>query len=158
MAKTGGAAGKGHFVRGSGVASAAARRVAGGPARGGWRAKLAAAANMRPSEITGTDRRAVRMRRPVPRKKSSAGTGGERRAVHMRRMVARDITRNTESAWSERAGSPDVITRTQLGLDSYLLRSIDVFGPCTLYGQPGGHIQADPNDAKLWRAKEGEGE
>ena len=27
-----------------------------------------------------------------------------------------------------------------------------------LYGRPGGHTQADPEDAKLWRAKEGEGE
>ena len=48
--------GEGDRVRGSGVASAAARRVAGGPARGDWRAKLAAAASIRPSEITGTER------------------------------------------------------------------------------------------------------
>ena len=32
------------------------------------RAKLAAAASMRLSEITGTERQAVRMQRPVPRK------------------------------------------------------------------------------------------
>ena len=45
---------KGDCVRGSSVASAAARRFAGGLVRGAWRVKLAAAVSMRPSEITGT--------------------------------------------------------------------------------------------------------
>ena len=116
------AGGKEYCVRGNGVASVAARRFAGGSAQGAWRAKLAAAASMRPSEITGTEHRAVRMRRPGPRKKSSAVTGGERQAVNRRRMVARDITRNTESARSERAVSPDVITN-----NSHTVRTILIF-------------------------------
>ena len=58
-----------YCVRGSGVASVAARRVTGEPVQVGWQAKHAAV-SMRQSEITGTERRAVRMRWPVLRKKS----------------------------------------------------------------------------------------
>ena len=107
------AGGKGDCMRGSGVAKAAARRFAGGPVRGAWRAKLAAAASMRLSEITRAEHQVVRMQRPVPRKKSSAFTSGEHQVVNRQRTVARDITRNTER---EREESPAVITRTQLGL------------------------------------------